>query len=381
MLQLTILITAALLFSFASLKLFFTPYIWICLSWLLVCTYATKHAKNTLTKAIAVNLGAVFLVFGSFEGFLYAQTGEPPRDEIRNQDGKIVKRTVRHNILGWAPIKNQVVFWRRYFGNTLLFDVVHTIDDNGLRISPEKLGRHPPKCILFFGGSFTFGAGVNDDETMSYLVGLRHHETFRVYNFGYSGYGVHQMLAALQHRIVDDTIDCQPKYAIYLGIPDHVRRSADKTAWANRAPKYLLGEDEKAIYSGQFERGSNSFAGRMKAQLLKSFIIRTLLEHRHVTSDDVRLLVAIVDTSRSLIEQRYAGSEFHVLIWNDENWISTEIVARLKRKRIRVHLVSEILPNYFNQTLKYVLSKEDGHPSRRAHKELAEYVSERIVQQ
>jgi len=376
-----VLITAALLFSFAALKFFIAPYLWIFLSWSLVCIYVVRYAGSTPVKIIAVNLGTVFFILVSTEGFLYARSGQPYRDEIRNQDGKIINRNIEHQILGWAPVKSQALFWKRYFGDTLLFDITHTIDNHGLRISPGKSGTHAPACILFFGGSFTFGAGVNDDETMPYLVGSRYPETYRVYNFGYSGYGAHQMLAALQHQIVDSAIDCQPKYAIYLAISDHVGRSANKALWISSGPKYVLGEDDKANYSGQFETGSRSFTARMKEQLFRSLIVRLLLEHYYVTSDDIKLLVAIVDASRRLVEQRYAGSEFHVLIWDDESWVSSEMAARLNEKEIRTHSVSDILPDFLNQKQNYVLSKEDEHPNQRAHKALAEFVSEKIVRE
>jgi hypothetical protein len=377
MLQSSVLMLGALLFSFASLKLFFVPYVWICLSWVVVCLYVTMHARSTLTEVVAVSLAAVLLVWGSFEGFLYAQAGEVRRDEIRNQDGEIVIKTMEHEILGWAPVKSQVVDWRRYYGNTLLFDVTHTVDDNGLRISPESTA---PECLLFFGGSFIFGAGVNDEETMPYLVGSRYRESFRTYDFGYSGYGAHQMLATLQHGIVDNTIECEPKYAIYLGMSDYPRRSSGKALWAVRGPMYERSDEGDAVYNGQLQNRSNFFSESPGKYLVKSLIIRMLLEQYHVTSDDVELHVAIVDASKNLIEERYAGSEFHVIIWDDESRISREILALLKEKGIRVHLVSEILPNFFSKHLDYVLSEDDGHPNRRAHKAIAEYVSENIVQ-
>ena len=134
--RLTILVIAALLFSLVSLRFFFAPYAWIFLSWLLVCIYVVKHGNSALIRATAVNVGAVLLVLGGVEGFFYyALSGEPQRDEARNQDDKIIKRTIEHDVLGWAPRKSEVVSLKRYFGDTLLFDVVYTFDRNGLRTS------------------------------------------------------------------------------------------------------------------------------------------------------------------------------------------------------------------------------------------------------
>lgn len=385
--QLAISATAAVLFSLASLSWFFAPFMWIFLSWVVVCLHATILAKNTHTKVIAVNAGALLAVLFGFEGFLYAQSAESRRDEVRAQDGTTIKRTARHEILGWAPNKSQVVFWKRYFGDTLLFDVNYEIDDAGLRVSPAAAGAQTSQCILFFGGSFIFGAGVHDKETTPYLVGSRHPESFRVYNFGYSGYGAHQMLAALQHGIVDDIIDCQPRYVIYLAIPGHVLRSANKAHWCKACgPKYTISDNGELTYSGQL-KPKTSAAEMTQAALRRSFIISLLANKirlggswlSNVTIGDVELFVTIVDSSRKLIERRYSGTEFHMLLWDGKNWVSKEIENRLRERDLKVHLVSNILPAFFDRRLDYVLSEHDRHPNQRAHKAMAEYISDTIV--
>jgi hypothetical protein len=189
------------------------------------------------------------------------------------------------------------------------------------------------------------------------------------------------MLAALQHQIVDNIIDCQPRYTIYLGIPDHVRRSANKASWAQSGPEYMLGENGEAIYRGQFRRDRNSVSERIKGRLRQSFIMQLLIERFLVTDADIALLTAIVDSSRRLVERRYAGNEFHVLVWDDNSRLSAELVAGLKEKGIRVHLVSEILPGFSDKPQQYVLSEQDGHPNRQAHESIADYVSEQIIRE
>ena len=376
-----VLVVLALLFSVVALQYFIAPYVWICLAGLLDCIYVALHGRNVVNRAIAVNVGVVFLVLGSFEGYLYTRSGDPRLDEIRNEDGERVKRDEKHDILGWAPVKNQAVSWRRYFGNSLLFDVRFTIDKSGLRISPRGPGRQPEECVLFFGGSFTFGAGMNDKETMPYLAASRHLDKYRAYNFAYSGYGAHHMLAALQHQIVDNIIDCQPRYTIYLGIADHIRRSANKASWAQSGPEFILAENGAATYRGQFRRDRDSVPEMIKARLRRSFIMQLLIERFLVTDADIALFTAIVDSSRRLVERRYDGNEFHVLVWDDNSRLSEELVAGLKEKGIRVHLISEILPGFSDMPQQYVLSEQDGHPSREAHRFIATYVSEQIIRE
>ncbi|MDH3446219.1 MAG: SGNH/GDSL hydrolase family protein [Deltaproteobacteria bacterium] len=382
--RITTLVVAALVVSLVSLDFFsnVAPYVWICLSWLIVCVYTAKYSKNTFTKAAAVNLAAVLLVLGSFEGYLYGTSSEKwekSRDEVRNQEGEIARRAEKHRILGWAPIKGQVVAWKRYHEDRVVFDVVYTIDKNGLRVSHAEPGRNKQECVLFFGGSYTFGAGVNDDQTMPYLVGSRVSKGFRIYNFGYSGYGAHHMLASLDHGMVDDTIDCHPKYVVYQGIVDHVRRSANKVRWSKGGPKYELGRDGKLVYRGQFNDEHNILVSKMKAQMRKSYISRMLTSR--TTKDDITLLVTIIDASRRHVERHYAGSEFHVLFWdgNEHWWIPTEIMAQLKEKEIRAHPISEILPDYRYKSSRYAFSEADAHPNPLAHRILADYVITEII--
>src|SRR4030095_13739981 len=71
-------------------------------------------------------------------------------------------------------------------------------------------------------------------------------------NFGFLGYGPHQMLAQLQQELVRDAIDCTPRYAIYQALPSHVSRAAGLEAWDQAGPKYTLGKDRTIIPVGHF---------------------------------------------------------------------------------------------------------------------------------
>ncbi len=91
--------------------------------------------------------------------------------------------------------------------------------------SPPPSNKENGKCVLFFGGSFTFGEGLNDNETMPYSVGIKMKGKYQVYNFGFHGYGPHQMLSAIEHNMVNDIISCKQKYVIYQALVTHADRS------------------------------------------------------------------------------------------------------------------------------------------------------------
>ena len=95
---------------------------------------------------------------------------------------------IPHEELGWIVNKN-VKKSHVLVGN---FDVIYTTDTQGFRTTQE----HPlaERKIYIFGDSFTFGHGVNDDETFANIISsvwLDHR--VKVVNAGANGYGITQM--------------------------------------------------------------------------------------------------------------------------------------------------------------------------------------------
>jgi len=302
-------------------------------------------------------------------------------DECRNEKGEPAARREDHDILGYAPVK-QKLFEKRYAGDDLIFEISWTIDADGLRVSPPYRGDANARSILFFGCSYTFGDGVNDEETMPYLVGLKTNAKYRVYNFGWPGYGPHQMLAAIEHGMVSDIVECEPAYVIFTAIVDHTFRCAGRAIWDCHGPKYVVDGRGEVVYQGHFDDGrgfENAIARRAKLQLRKSHLISRFFL-KSINKDDVRLMVAIIDAAKKAIKADYPQCEFHVMMWDKKDmWISDKILSGLKDKGIEAHLVSEILPDYFDKPVKYQLSEIDDHPNQLAYELLAEYVSRETV--
>src|SRR5262249_50407028 len=131
-------------------------------------------------------------------------------------------------LLGYAAVKGGTASHLGRFAGQVLYAVTYTIDEHGQRMPPPfqvPLGQDP-SCVLFFGDSYTFGLGVNDTETMPYRVGGKSHGQYQVFNFGFPGYGPHQMLAQLQEGLVESVVRCTPRFVIYLAIRGHVARAA-----------------------------------------------------------------------------------------------------------------------------------------------------------
>lgn len=115
-----------------------------------------------------------------------------------------------------------------------LFDVKYTIGSERERVidAPES----PRGRILFLGASFTFGWGVEDNQTYPYVLATGEWKDWHVVNKAVNGWGTAHAYMLLGEELESTT---PPDMMIYSMIPDHVCRNYIRTAWL----KMLGGSD------------------------------------------------------------------------------------------------------------------------------------------
>jgi hypothetical protein len=372
----------AIAMTLGSLKLSAVPFAWIGAVWAIVAFHGAARVASSLGKAFLVNFGVALATLAVYELYLYV--GE--RETERNQPRYSQKHTVPHAVLGVVPAKDTVTRATRYHGERLDYDVTYTIDARGLRIAPSTLSDEGGSCVLFFGCSFTFGEGLNDDEALPYQVGVKTAGKYTVLNFGFSGYGAHQMLAMLEQGYLEQIVRCTPRYAIYTSVPDHVRRSAGVSRYPF-GPRYVLSPDGQLKMHGLINpsrTGPVVEGSRLLYQLAKSQIYRAISARGTIDDQDTRLYLQIVMASAKLLRERYPQASFHVLLWDDP-YGETDLYLKVKRGLIDgalpVHLVSDILPNYRSDRMRYRLSPDDRHPSALANERLAEWLQGNVLRE
>ncbi len=379
--KLSFLVIAAILFSIASSKFFSAPYVWISACWFLVFLYAMLSSRRSLIKAVWFNIGIIILSFGLFEAYLWVRG---PAEYRYEQNSTKETRWKKHDFLGQVPIENDQVKVKKYYGKELIWDTVYTIDPHGLRMSPPDKGGDDIRSILFFGGSFMFGWGLNDTETMPYQVGLKTNGNFRIYNFGVPAYGPNHMLSEIEHGLVKNIVKGTPTCAVYEALFDHVRRAAGIVA--SRNPNYILNENGDVVYQGRFDE-SDIVPLVVKEELRKSRIFRKITDrHRFINSDDIDLFVGIIAESRDSLERLYPGIKFHLLFWSGRYELKRvaskmdEIIPKLKAKGIPVHIIGDILQIDTRKKWNDLkISRLDGHPNAKANEMIAEYVVKEII--
>ena len=371
-----------------SLKYFSAPWIWIFGLVSILIIISAFRAKKQRVKVVLFNLLALPIALLLTETyFLYVSF----KEGITRTGTSITEGYSEGNdILGYSPLPGIQRTLKVMRGDDIVFDVTYTIDDNGLRNTPSS-NNQSSRCLLFFGGSFTFGAGLEDNETLPYFMGEELNGNYKIFNFGFHGYGPHQMLAAIENGLVDDiTTGCQQFDAIYSCIPGHVARTAGYSRWDQHGPKYVK-DNDKLVYKGPFDAGEagllHYFAKKIEFQLIKSLLFKKLFhERKHETNDDQKdTFIAIVERSQYLLREINNESRFIIVFWdannsspsNDKNDCNI-IMKKFSEKDFEYYLVTDILDVDKNSRQRYWISPYDKHPNAEANRRLAKYLRKKL---
>jgi hypothetical protein len=374
-----LLIAAGVGLSVVALGQLPEPFIWIFFFWICLLAAAGVLAKTPGWRAFWFNLSVASATLFGAETYFWATSNDPPPE--RYAGDYTTDYFVHDEIVGYKPASDRQITATKYVGVKKIYDVVYTINRQGLRVSPP-IGGHPlVGSLLFFGGSVTFGEGVADAQAMPYLVGLSTANQYRVYNFAFHGYGPHQMLASLEGGFVERVVQWRPAMVVYQAIPAHVARSAGRASWDSHGPRYERDGNSNVQLVGHFNDFESATARAIKERLENSRIYRRTLGHQRAPSgSEIDLFVNIVRAARDYTSARFPGCEFHVLFWgNEAGETPRKILEGLQVAGIRIHLISDILPEYKNDPSRYELNTFDKHPNPLAHRLIARYVANQIV--
>jgi lysophospholipase L1-like esterase len=249
---------------------------------------------------------------------------------------------------------------RRVQHDQTIYDVLYSRDEEGRRITPKR-GKNADTAILLFGCSFTEGAGLNDQECFAWQLGHMLGEQFQVYNYGFSGYGSHQMLALVESGRLDALVQRYTQiYAFFLTMADHPLRCLGKRPFS-REPRYIL-ENGALTYAGSFSHTVDSlFAHSQLYEQLKLACLQWLMYDYGLATH-----IAIVAKSMHELQARYNAHALTV-IYPD----FTRIEPLLLGSGVRTLSLMPAMPDYASTSEKYTI-KGDGHPNALANTRIAE---------
>jgi hypothetical protein len=364
------------------------PYLRIALAALVYCAWRLYKTSSTRAKIFWINAGVVTLVLGGAELALWRKAETPGGfDPAANPASGYVS----HADYGYGPISPSRTRSVKLHDGDRLYDVVYSIDEYGLRVSPpERPASGRRGCVLFLGCSVTFGEGVEDDETMPWQVGVRTDGRFATRNLGFQGWGPHQMLAALESGHAERAARCDVTHVVYQAIYWHALRAAGRVHWDRDGPRYVLDDEGRAVRAGHFTDAEQSgwLSRGTLDRLGRSYVFQKYLAPRldpfarPTTLRDLDLLAAIVARSREEVATRFPRASFHVLFWDinlTPGWIQ-DFESRVAALDITLHRASGAIPDYrVPEDARYVLSSYDHHPSPAGHARIADYVVREVL--
>lgn len=386
----------AIVLSASSLKLFPAPWVWIALVWALVFARLFVATARLPVKSVLLTSAFALVALAGYEAYLwraaidqlslrteYAVKGSAMTGDADERTR--MKHARRDDVLGARAIPGAVVSATKRHGETLLYDVVYSIDEDGLRIASPGRSAVPQACVLFFVDSYGFGEGVQDWQTFPYRVGELSSGGYWTYNFGFSGYGPHHMLAALEHGLVTQAVRCTPTHLIYMVVPSHVLRVKGSYTWGRHSPRYRLLEDGTLRREGFLDDngGIEQDPSWVVTQFKKSYIVQALVKAQPVTDGDLALFSKIVDQSMAVARSLYPGIRTHLILLGADVRRKTELYDRvkslLKFPGTVVHDVSDILPGYWEKSAQYEISPFDPHLNPYAYDLMARYATDHIL--
>ncbi len=210
--------------------------------------------------------------------------------------------SVRQPIMGWGP-EHPGTFHaekRDLKTNAVIYKAEYIIDSNLLR-ETHSIDSGP--TIVFFGDSYTFGDGVENDETLPQVFADSLQPKQRVLNLAFTGYSPQQFLREMETGRFDSIIGPDPKLFIFLTAPWHAERTSCKVFWAPYAPYYAL-ENGRVVYKGKCNEGASLV---LREWLEGSVAYRWLIEpYRHqVDHHDVDLYVSVLETAVKMAKEKY----------------------------------------------------------------------------
>jgi hypothetical protein len=340
---------------------------------------ALMLVRAEMSKRLMIAVVSLLLSLAVAEGFL---RGVASKDDApaagRRPYTKGYSQPLRKEggPLGYGPVPGRSVRAWKTVGRDRAYDVSYTIDEHGTRLTRGSI--QGPGTFLFFGGSFVFGEGIDDEETLPFFFSRQLGFRYNVLNLGFSGYGPHQMLRALEIGQFVDAVAEPVVAAIYVGGPSHVFRLAGRSWWDPFGPSYVLKPDGDVVYEGPFVEIPERWTGayytllKMVEAARRSVVIDQTLDlfskaGPDTAFEDIDLYVGVLSRASELLDQRY-GARLYVLFWDDDGALSGRILKKLADSSLPYRSVSSYLSK--TQRTEYRIPR-DGHPTAAANEIIA----------
>ena len=272
---------------------------------------------------------------------------------------------------GYYPPKNSKFKETVFFKNKILKENNYLINEFGHRKLYNKLN-NLDKCIVFHGGSITFGQSLNDNEVLPFYLKSILGDQYNIYNFAFNGYGPHQFLSKLKNNYLDELKNCQDVIIIYQFIFDHIARVAGKRSWGDKSPRYIL-QNKELIQKGFFSHYPYKVIMKIRKNFRNSKTLSLLYNLDKVSKKDKMIFLKILKQIEIEIKNKFNNSVFIYIIWNNHNFDLPEINKFFKN-------TSFIIVDDLNlsENIKKNMIPGDNHPTKEYNSIVAKELEKKI---
>ncbi len=327
--------------------------------------------------ALAVGLGLVVVLVLALEGVFF---GLNQAHRHRSPLWRVYSKgfDARHPLLGHRPEPGRVhaeTLWR---AREKIFGARYTIDEYTRRVVPSPDSDTPSRFILVCGGSFAFGTGAEDDQTLAYYLGAGA-SGYRAYNYGGMGHGIQQTLAILDQWDLKTQVAEKSGALVYVFIPQHIPRTIptmwNVTSFGRYDPCFRFTSTGEAVYLGPFNRAHPVrtvvydilHREQMMTYVGVDWPPAILSRHIEYTAD---MLLACARRFRAIFDSEEFYVLFHPLSEEARRGlgVSPELIKRIYREKGLRLLDYENLLGPDTAGLFYPL---DEHPTPEVHRRVA----------
>jgi hypothetical protein len=272
------------------------------------------------------------------------------------------------DIVGYKLMPSVTVDAMAKYDDQILYHTKYTIDATSARMTPGS-GTNGP-TYLFVGDSLIFSETLPDLQTMASQFAQSLQPSAHVVNLGVPGYGVNNLVRAVETGQYDPYVIGKVKAVITWIAPYHMERVTGDAGWLTWSPRYVLEDDGKVRYTGSFlvHRLTNPLDGGYYVGR-HNFAWVARAARASLQREQTDLYVALLARLRDLVKQRFGAPLVVIANWpewekpgeNDLEYVPAyRAIAALGMPMVSVRQMvgpTRDWPMYF--------TPHDGHPNAR----------------
>ena len=339
--------------------------------WLWIGIAAAVGALLSKNRRFLVAASSFFLCLGVVEfGALGYQTLLKPPAKLYSYETDATPGWIaEHGLVGYAFQGPVDLLASATIGDKVIYDSVpYHIDE----LSRRPCGNNPLASLhaLFFGGSFAFGEGLSNEETLGCQFQTLSGGLYESTTFAMMGWGPGQALVQLGVDALFADIEQHSGVAVFPFISDHIYRTTWKIDTASEFPEYPFfsldaGGNLRGPFNAKDDQGFRVACGfyQFMSEFSPTFRNWVNPSWLRLSSDKeaVTTTAKVLGAASELYRSRFDG-EFIVLIWPRSRLapdLEDHLVSELSNLGVRVVRVPP-LPADGAEAQIHPL---DGHPS------------------